>query len=115
MVQTPLKTHGCSQVDFIEWAEVHFQIRRMARERNNSPALPIELWGQVASFMTMRESCMLASTCRALWAMDLLSVAVLQGESRTECELLKERSRLAPSDGSALYCSCSAGLVMYDV
>ena len=51
----------------------------MARGGADSPALPVELWRQVASFLTLRESCMLASTCRALWAMDLLSLTVSKG------------------------------------
>ena len=58
----------------------------MARGGADSPALPVELWGHVASFLTLRESCMLASTCRALWGMDLLwvKVAAMGGEVRQE-------------------------------
>ena len=86
----------------------------MARGGADSPALPVELWGQVAGFLTLRESCMLASTCRALCAMNLLSVSVTMMEDREACEpLLLEESYLAPSDGSALHCSCSAGLVTH--
>ena len=67
----------------------------MARGGADSPALPVEVWGRVASFLTLRESCMLASTCRALWAMELLSVTASQGEE-SECEVLKEGSCPAP-------------------
>ena len=50
----------------------------MVRGGADSPALPVELWGKVASYLTLRESCMLASTCRALWTMDLLSVKLIE-------------------------------------
>ena len=66
--------------DFDRVAEVHLPIFIMAQGNSHAPALPVELWGQVASFLTLRESCMLASTCRALWAMDLLSLEVLGRE-----------------------------------
>ena len=83
----------------------------MARGETHSPALPVELWGQVASFLSLREACMLASTCRALWAMDLLSVAVCSGECSGEeecCYLLDVGNYPAPGDDTALYCCCSA-------
>ena len=104
-----LKNLRCSQVFLIEWAKLHL---RMTRGGAASPALPVELWGQVASFLTLRESCMLASTCRALWAMDLLSVTVLQG-GKSECDLLNEGSCPAPGDDTALHCYCSERLVMH--
>ena len=82
---------------------------RMARRGADSPLLPIELWGQVASFLTLREACVLASTCRALWAMDLLSVTVSQG-GENGLELLKEGSCPTPGVAVRLTAYCSERL-----
>ena len=82
---------------------MHLPSIRMARGGADSPALPVELWGHVASFLSLREACVLASTCRALWAMDLLSVTVSQG-GESERDLLDEGSCPAPGDGSAPHC-----------
>ena len=69
----------------------------MVRGGADSPALPVELWGKVASYLTLRESCMLASTCRALWTMDLLSLKLI------------EWGNTAPRGATCtLHCSCSA-------
>ena len=43
---------------------------RMARRSEGFPFIPVELWGRVARHMTLREYCMLASTCKALWTMN---------------------------------------------
>ena len=75
----------------------------MAPGGADSPALPVELWGQVASFLSLREACMLASTCRALWAMDLLSVT-LEGWGE----------RAPGGDTSAPHCNCSEWHMMKD-
>ena len=76
----------------------------MARGGADSPGLPVELWGQVASFLTLHESCMLASTCRALWAMDLLSVSATM-LTRELCKGIGVEIYMAPSEGYALHCS----------
>ena len=75
---------------------MHCASIRMLRGGADSPALPLELWGRVASFLALRESCMLASTCRALWAMELLSLDFQGGKT--------------PPGGAtfAPHCSCSA-------
>lgn len=39
-------------------------------------SLPDDIWERVASFLTLRESCTLASTCRALWVTDLPCVTL---------------------------------------
>ena len=78
----------------------------MARGGDTLASLPMEIWGRVASFLTLREYCMLASTCRAFWAMDLAVVKV-PVEQQTEIEDpefdLRELLRIAsgPGDGSA--------------
>ena len=81
----------------------------MARGGADSPALPVELWMHVTDFLSLRESCMLASTCRALWAMDLLSLTVVPDGGVFE---LKEGSSSAPGDGTALHGYCSAWQAM---
>ena len=78
----------------------------MARGGADSPALPVELCGHVASFLSLRESCVLASTCRALWAMDLLSLKVVHGQR--EWELLNDGDGGFSAPGgatSALLCN----------
>lgn len=75
----------------------------MAEGEACGPALPVELWGQVASFLSLREACVLASTCRALWEMDLLAVTVSQG-GESGWELLEEGKCPAPGDGTAPHC-----------
>ena len=96
--------------------EVHLSSIRMAQGVADNPALPVELWRHVARFLAMRESCMLASTCRALWAMDLLSLTLCQGEcsGEEECAMLDTESYPAPGVGTALHCYCSVRLVVYD-
>ena len=37
---------------------------------------PTEVWGRIASFLSLHQCCKLASTCRALWTMDLPYVFV---------------------------------------
>ena len=73
-----------------------------------STNLPAEVWGRIASFLTLREYCVLASTCRAFWAMDLAVVNLL-AEPQTEdildvgfdvSELV--RHAWATGDGSAI-------------
>ena len=57
----------------------------------------------MASFLTLRDTCMLASTCRALWAMDLLWVKLLQ------------REQITPGGATSVpHCNCSAQPVIKD-
>lgn len=64
----------------------------MAQRALEPGSIPAEVWGRIAALLTVREYSMLASTCRALWTMDLLCVKL--GESS------------APGDGTALELYC---------
>ena len=55
----------------------------MGRGSNGHAPVPVEVWGQVARFLSLREHCMLASTCRALWTKLDLPHVMLTGEHST--------------------------------
>ena len=39
--------------------------------------LPVEIWGSVAKFLSLRDCCKLASTCQQLWKLDVLRIVLV--------------------------------------
>ena len=58
-----------------------------ARKRDGPGGMPVEIWGDVANFLSLQDCCTLASTCQQLCALDLPRVVLgehcpAQGDSR---------------------------------
>ena len=47
-------------------------------ERQGPGGMPVEIWGNVAKHLSLQDCCKLASTCQALWKLDLQRVVLPQ-------------------------------------